>query len=272
MAVKNTNPYQPPDEWVEILMKLPQLELPRVVVAMSAGRGSYKPIIDVKPKVTRVVRDEGNEQRDVVTVHLAEDYVDGDCRDAAETLYAEACAKFLDTRRGDGSNFVRQGRLRLQLFEGASEVGSHSLEVAREAFGVMDDIVQLGTNTADSVLRVIADHSKTVGQQFLALAKQQGEQATSERAGILDYARGALELTKEAGEYRAAAALQLAEGANGGFWSSESGTMLTVTLVESVPKAFDLLDKLVSARKADAEARRAEAEARAAEHRNGGKP
>lgn len=259
--MKPSNPFQPPDEWIEILLKLPDLERPRIIVSLSAGRGGYKGIIDTTPEVSRVVSDEGDPAKDIITVHLGADFVPGDCRDAAETLYSEACKTFLEARRADGSSFIRSGRIRLQLFEGQTETGVHALEVTREAFGETDDVVVQSSGAAGDALRIVADHSKNVGSQFISLSRLAGEQAAAERSGVLEYARGALELTKEAGEIRAAAMAQLASATDNGFMHTEAGQALAFVMIEQIPRGFDLLDKFLDVKRETAKARRAEAEA-----------
>ena len=230
-----TAPYSPPDAWVSILREVGDCERPRLLVSLSVGRGSYRTILDLSPGVSRV--DVGGTE--VHTLHLGDDYPPASVLDSAAALYSDAAGIFLDTRRAAGSAYCRVGRLRLQLLDGDAERQQTSHGIAREAFGA-DDLSEGPAAPNNDALKVLENHSKTVGSQFITLAKQAADAARQEREGILEYARGALELTKEAGEYRAAALAALAEAERGSFLESPAGQALVSVAVEQIPVALGL--------------------------------
>ena len=244
-SMSKTEPFSPPDEWVELFRRVPELSKPRVLVSLSAGRGAYRAIRDLVPQVSRVSSAAGD-GTEVVTLHVGE-YLPGDAHDVAASLYADAATEFLATRRGDGAAHLRVGRLRLQLLDGDAEIGSHSLGVEREAFGAVDDLVETGAAGGDA-LRVLEAHSKTLGAQFVALAKLAGEQSARDREGIIDATRGAIAVTVEASEYRAAAAAELAAAQGGGFWSSEAGALAVGVVLEQVPALIGLVELALKVR------------------------
>lgn len=257
----NPSPYQPPEAWVDAFARLPDLHAPRVIVALSAGRSAYRTILDVAPIVMRVPSDTfpDDATKDTIIVRLGDDYLEGDTRDAAETLYSATLQLFLDSRTRTEQP-IRYGRLRMQLLDGPNVMAEHAHDVLRESFGEPDTVVDGAgaPNASDSVLAGMREHAKMVGQQFIVLARQNAEQSRADRNGIIDTARGALELVKDASDYKVAAATQLAAASanDGGFLSTDAGMLLVSTAVEQLPTVFDLAGKWLDVRMEEARAKR----------------
>jgi hypothetical protein len=257
----NPSPYQPPEAWVDAFARLPELHAPRIIVALSAGRAAYRAILDVSPVVMRVPNDAHPEDatRDTIIVRLGDDYLEGDTRDAAETLYSATLQLFLDSRTRTEQP-VRYGRLRMQLLDGPNLMAEHAHDVLRESFGEPDTVVDgAGSpNISDTVASTLREHAKMVGQQFIVLARQNAEQARADRNGIIETARGALELVKDASDYKVAAASQLAAASanDGGFLSTDAGMLLVTTAVEQVEPLFNLASKWLDVRLEEARAKR----------------
>jgi hypothetical protein len=256
---QNTEPYQAPDAWVALLRRCVDAERPRVVVSLSAGRSPYRSVLDLSPSVSRVARDDGPE---LVTLHPGSGYLPGTVLDVAASVYAASTEIFLDQRRGDGSAYVRTGRLRLQVFDGETELGSDSQSVARETLGApVETVVENATATSE-VIRVLEAHARTLGTQFIQLSKQGIDAAANERSGIVEHARAALELGREAGELKAAAAAELASVHAQPFLTSEAGQTLVLVVVEQIPALVGLAGMALKMR-ADALAARLTAQAQA---------
>lgn len=244
-----TEPYSPPDDWVIALARVPDLNEPRLVVSLSAGRAAYKPLIDVRPTVTRVEVDGA----EVVSLDLAE-YQSGDAFDVATSIYADVCAQFLAMRRADGAAHVRSGRIRLQVLDGTTEIVQHSHGVAREAFDVdASELHEFQPSGAPGIqtdaLRVMADHSRMVTQSFLTLAKQTNDNLAREREGVLTYTKGAIEVIQEVSDQRATMLAEQAEQAmRGSLLDSEAGQHLISEIAGALPDFIKMLSHWLASR------------------------
>lgn len=235
-----TDPYTAPDGWAELVRQLAgdAIAEPRVILAQSRGRAAYQSILDARVRVTRVSDGEGLPERISFT---APGMPPGNAVDLAAALYSTAVRTFLDGKRGDTKARVKAARVRLQVFDGDRELGQAAVNVARSEFELDEQTLfespagAGGEMMVTAAMRMVSEHSREMSRAFVALARTVGDQAQAERAGLIEYAHGALAIVKEAGEIHSAAIARAAEvDASGGVWATVGGQTVLAQFAENL--------------------------------------
>jgi hypothetical protein len=241
---------------------------PVVRLLLSGGRGGYRAVLDLTPEFAAVM--DPNDERpeaDEVIIELGErengsEFPPSNYRDAASELWSEALRIFLESKRAGTDQLWRQGRVRLQVLDGTRELAKPDPQLLdRAALGEVDDVHARPSSAGDDV-RVISDHSR-------AITKELAQTAAMMRAAnesVLSGAAKAIELMKEASDYKAASALAIAEAAGqGSFWSTDAGQLLVGRAVDMVPQlvttGMGLAEALLKLRQTQADVELAKARA-----------
>lgn len=227
------------------MMHLRDAKEPRVIVALSAGRGSHKPILDLIPRVQFIEIGESEQlQIDAPGV------LGGDVVDFAGSIYGDAIDHFLESRQAAGSLYLRKARLRLQVFDGSRVISQHGSIVLRKAFA--EDGVDVSDDEDSKpegrALKLLVEHTKQLQSSMVKMLAD----AAADREAMIEYAKGAMQITVDAGDMRAAMLAEMVETAEerarGGFWETPAGEALASTLVGNVGVAMELLKMLIASK------------------------
>lgn len=270
VSEKQPTIYEPPEDWTAGLKAFVDArpKSPVIRLLLSGGRGGYRAVLDLAPTFAAVMDpDDTRPEADDVIIELGErengsEFPPCNFRDAASELWSEALRIFLESKRGGTEQFWRQGRMRLQVLDGTRELVKVEPQVLdRAALGETDDVHARPSSGGDE-FRVISDHSRAITKELREFAAQQATLLRTGNEAVLSGAAKAIELMKEASDYKAQSALAIAEAAGqGSFWNTDAGQVVVARAVETLPTVINGAIELATGwmklqlAKAEAEAR-----------------
>lgn len=215
----------------------------RVVIALQAGSGSWRSVVDVRPSVQLIA-----DRMTITATDIASG--DGSPIDFANAIHRIAVRAFLDYRRTDTAEPTRTGKYRLTLFDPAdNEIGSQRGKFHRRDFVDIDDDDEVETISGDmndasikivhATNKLLADTALRLSDANLKFAALCEESAIKQRNSVIEYSKGAMEVTEKAlGIHQKASELQVAAVTNAmaaeqgrSFWESPAGVVMGDKLV-----------------------------------------